>query len=473
MNAAVADAGHVRATILESYRRRTERSAEHYAKASQVLAGGTTGNLRYFPPYPLYFSQGAGSEVVDADGNRYLDCFLANGPLLLGHRHPAVMASVQQYAALGSLQVNPPLAVEVARLIQQAVPCAERIRFLNSGTEAVMTAMRLARAFTGKRKVLKFFGHYHGQLDALLIGLGSVPAAIGLGIGNEAASSTVLCPYEDIEALERALNSDPDIAAVILDPAMHAGGLWGSSSKYLKAVRELTARQGVVLIFDEVITGFRLAFGGAQSVHAVTPDLATFGKALGAGGKLAAVAGREEILRSLAPDRPPGRGPVFQSGTYNDGTEALACAVAALKLYKELHEGGAYASLTRRAERLAVGLREAFKRHAVPCHVNQLGPMLQLFFSDAEPSFEAFSGLPAGPLALFYLALINAGILLSLPTSNHVYLSFAHTDADIEKILEAVAVVLDRFDFSAVVRAGIGEVSPNDRSKSCEPYAKS
>jgi glutamate-1-semialdehyde 2,1-aminomutase len=275
-------------------------------------------------------------------------------------------------------------------------------------------------------------------------------------------------PYDDIEGLIAALDDNRDVAAVILDPAMHAGGLWGSSTEYLRSVREVTSARSIVLIFDEVITGFRLALGGAQGVHGVTPDLATYAKALGAGEKLAAVAGREELMRALDPDKPSIRASVFQSGTGNDGTYALAAGLAAVRCYREQDVGGGYRTLIARAERLAQGLRVAFSRRGVPCHVNQLGPMLQLFLSHANPGFEAFSSVPPGPLALFYLAMINAGILLSLPTSNHVYLSFAHSDEDVAQILETAATVLDRYDFGVLIRAA-DEASPRPESKANSP----
>jgi glutamate-1-semialdehyde 2,1-aminomutase len=443
-------------TIVDDYRRRTPASAEFHTRGRKVLAGGTTGNLRYFQPYPLYFSSGSASSMIDVDGNRYIDCFLCNGPLLLGHRHPNVVNATRQSEAVGSLVVNPPLAVEVAEVMQRTVPCAERIRFLNSGTEAVMTAVRLARAFSGRDKVVKFHGHYHGQDDQFLVGLDVTARSFGAGIPREAFANTILARYGDVSALVEALDRNPDVGAVILDPAMHSGGLWGSSTTYLRAVRDLTLNRGIVLIFDEVITGFRLAAGGAQVVHGVTPDLATFAKALAAGEKLAAVAGREEIMSALDPSGPSATATVFQSGTGNDGTIALAAALGAVTTYREFDSSGAYATLNARAEKLANGIRGAFSARSVPCHVNQLGPMLQLFLSEVSPSFEAFAGIATGPVELFYLAMINEGILLSLPTSNHIYLSFAHTDADIDRIIAKVHVVLDTYDFGAVIRAGNG-----------------
>jgi glutamate-1-semialdehyde 2,1-aminomutase len=439
----------VRDDIVATYRRLTGASAAAYQRAAHSLAGGTTGNLRYFPPYPVYFQGGDGARMTDLDGRSYLDCFLCNGPMLLGHRHPAVLAEMARHERLGSLLVNPVLAVNLAELLQELIPAAARVRFLNSGTEAVMAATRYARAFTGKSRIIKFFGHYHGQDDQFLVGVSAGPETLGRGIPPASVSQSVLLPYGDLPALEAALAAG-DVAAVILDPAMHAGGLWGSTPGYLRGVREATARHGALLIFDEVITGFRLALGGAQALYGVTPDLATFGKALGAGEKLAAVVGSEAVMRCLDPQT-PGGATVFQSGTGNDGTSALAAALGAIGEYRRLDGEGGYARLDALGQRLAAGLRNAFAQRGVPCHVNQLGPMLQIFLSAAAPGFVAFSKLDTGPVALFYLALINAGVLLSLPTSNHIYLSFMHTEADIDEIVAKAAGVLDRYDFAALV----------------------
>jgi glutamate-1-semialdehyde 2,1-aminomutase len=458
MNGAAAVVGHspdvdaIRRQIVDGYRERTPGSAREFARASAVLAGGTTGNLRHFHPYPLYFRGGSGSRMVDVDDRDYIDCFLCNGPLLLGHRPAAVEAAIAAHAALGSIVVNPPLAADLALAIRDALPFAERIRFLNSGTEAVLTAVRLARAFTGRDKIVKFLGHYHGQDDQFLVGLDPSGAPLGAGVPPNAYAATALLRYGDAAALEQTL-AGGDVAAVLLDPAMHSGGLWGSTSEFLAAARELTRTHGTVLIFDEVITGFRLGLGGAQAHYNVTPDLGTYAKALGAGEKLAAVAGRADILLGLDPDRPAGARAVFQSGTGNDGTTGLAAGLAAVTAYRQLDRDGGYEALFARSRALADGLRAAFARHRVPGHVNQLGPMLQLFLTEAPATFEACAGIPTWPVALFYLALINEGILLSLPTSNHIYVSFAHTDDDIAEILAKADAILDRYDFGALVRA--------------------
>lgn len=440
-------------SIVAEYRRLTPRSAAMFERGRQSLVGGTTGNLRFFSPYPLYFRTGEGAELTDVDGRLLIDCFLCNGPMLLGHRHPSVMESLRRTREVGSLVVNPELAVDVAEAIQRAVPCAQRVRLLNSGTEAVLAAVRIARAHSGKPKIVKFFGHYHGQDDQFLVGLDPSGNTVGAGIPAETFANILQVRYGDVAALEAVLKGRQDVAAVMLDPAMHAGGLWGSSSDFLREVRELTHRRNVLLIFDEVITGFRLARGGAQGFHGVTPDLATFAKALGAGEKLAAVAGREDVMSVVDPTRSAAGSAAFQSGTGNDGTSALAAGVAALDEYERLDRAGAYGRLNDLGSALARGFRNAFSRRGVPHHVNQLGSMLQLFLTDQPPSFESYASLRPDAVALLYLALINEGVLLSLPTSNHIYLSFAHTATHLDRILSAVDRVLARYDFGELAGA--------------------
>ena len=436
--------------IFTAYRKLTPASAAYHQRARQSLAGGTTGNLRFFPPYPFYETGGRGARVMDLDGNEYIDCFLCNGPLLLGHNHPDVIAAIEEHRQTGPLVVNPPIIAEAAERVQETVPCAERVRFLNSGTEAVIMAVRYARAFTGNSKVVKFYGHYHGQADQFLTGLGPTAEPFGAGVPGAAASNTLLTGYGAIDALAKLIRTHGDIAAVILDPAMHAGGLWGSKRDFLQALRELTSKHNIVLIFDEVITGFRLAPGGAQAYYGVTPDLATLGKALAAGEKLAALAGKEEIMRVVDPLAAAGTPRVFQSGTANDGTAAIAAAMGAINAYRDLNAGNQYQHLFDTGGRLAQGIRQAFQTRNIPCHVNQLGPMLQIFLCAEEPTFENYIGLDPAVLSLFFLALINEGVILTLPTSGHIYLSFAHTHEDIEEIIEKVNLVLDKYDFSSL-----------------------
>lgn len=436
--------------IIRDYRARTPRCAELHDRARSSLAGGVSGNLRYFSPYPLYMQSAHGSRTTDVDGNDYIDCFSANGPLLLGHNHPALVEAVNRTRPLGALPLNPEIMVECAELVKDIVPCAERVRFLNTGTEAVMTAVRIARAFTGKSGLVKFHGHYHGQDDQFLIGIDASDALFSDGVAPGATGCIRLCRYLDLERLETLFVSDQDIAAVIMDPAMHAGGLWGSDREKLVALREISERYGVLLIFDEVISGCRLAPGGAQQYFGVTPDLVTMAKALAAGEKLALVAGKREIMSVVNPRAEVGTPRVFQSGTVNDGPAALASASAALREYRRLHADGEYEKLEHQTGLVRRALEEGFHEAGIPCQVNHLASMLQIHLGANDYSFETSQGQDTRVLQLFYLALINQGVILSLPTSNHIYFSFAHSGKDFEFIRDKISYVFNLYGFGSL-----------------------
>jgi glutamate-1-semialdehyde 2,1-aminomutase len=441
----------LRSMIFADYIEKTPSSSSMFNRAKQFMPGGVSGNLRFFAPYPLYMASGQGSKTYDVDGNEFIDCFSMNGPLLLGHNHPAQLEALEKMKGKGFLLLNPEIMVECAELITKVIPCAERVRFLNTGTEAVMSAVRIARGYTRKTKILKFFGHYHGQQDQFLFGMGTTRAIFSDGVPNDSAASTLANVYGDIDNVAKVLTEDSDIAAVILDPAMHAGGLWGSKQEDLEALRVLTQKHAVLLIFDEVITGFRLALGGAQEYFGVTPDLVTMAKATGGGEKIAFVAGSADVMSVVDPLAPNTTPRVFQSGTVNDGAIALAVTKATIETYQDLNAKGGYQRLESLALRLKKGMSEAFSRHGMFCQVNQLASMLQLFIAPHPVTFETCQGLNMTAVELFYHALINEGILLSLPTSNHIYLSFAHTDADIALILEKVEVVLTKYDFCGAI----------------------
>jgi len=439
--------------VVADYRRKTPGSRALFERASDLLPGGASGNLRFFPPYPLYTASGDGCRAIDVDGASYIDCFSCNGPLLLGHRHPAVMGAIAELDAVGSLVVNPEVMVRCAEKLRELIPCAERVRFLNSGTEAVMTAVRYARAYTGKSRVIKFHGCYHGQQDPFLLGFAPGEEIFGTGVPRSAGQSLLSLPCNDVASFQQALDAHDDVAAVLIDPAMHAGGLWGADRGFLEALRSLTRERGIVLIFDEVITGFRMGLGGAQAYHGVIPDLATFAKALSAGEKLAAVVGSERVMRvtdPLAADEGPR---VFQSGTGNDGTFALAAALGALGEYERLAAKGEYKALFDRVKRLETSIRSAFEKHGIGLHTNRLCSMMQMFITDLEPSFERYLALDNEILDLFYLALINEGVILTLPTSNHIYFSFTHDEAAMSEIAAGVVTVLDKYPFAEAVRA--------------------
>ena len=442
----------IRQQIIDEYIRLTPKSQKFFERSEKALVAGVTGNLRFFKPYPLYFAGGQGSLIIDIDDNEYIDCFLCNGPLQLGHRPKKILEAIQQHDSTGALVVNPMLATEVAERLIEIIPSAERVRFVSSGTEAVMTAIRCARGATGKSKIVKFLGHYHGQSDQFLVGLGPSSTPVGDGIPQSSIANTLLLPYGNIDALEHTLEQEKDIAAVLLDPAMHAGGLWGSQKEYLSDVRKLTIKHGVLLIFDEVITGFRLALGGAQELYNVTPDLSTFAKALCAGEKLGAIVGRKEVMDVLDPRRGRKQSAIFQSGTTNDGTDALAATLAALDQYIGINNEDGFNRVTNLTKDLVTGLRKIFYAHDVPCHINQLGPMLQLFLTDqGRLNFETSSKIDLQPLYLFTLALLSEGVLFALPGSTHVYISFCHSEDDVRKILQSTKNILNRYDFSFLV----------------------
>lgn len=445
-----------RSKITAAYEAKTPRSKAMFARATSVLPGGASGNLRYFAPYPIYMSSGDGCISRDVDGNEYIDCFSCNGPLLLGHRHPAVVGAMEELARVGSLVVNPEILVECAELIQSSIPSAERVRFLNSGTEAVMTAIRYARAYTGKVKILKFFGHYHGQDDQFLLGVAPSRDTFGDGIPKEAIENTLTVKCNHKLAFETLMAERDDIAAVIIDPAMHSGGLWGVDPEFLALLREVCSEKGVVLIFDEVITGFRMGVGGAQEYYGVKPDLTTLAKALAAGEKLGVVAGSAEIMAVTDPLAPTDTPRVFQSGTGNDGTMALAAAAGAIKEYKRLSAAGEYENLWSRVERLENSLRDAFSDKGIGFHVNRKCSMMQIFISDLPPSYEAYASISHELLDLVYLALLAEGVMLSLPTSNHIYFSFSHDDAAFDQIEAAVRTVLEKYPIAEAYKQQTG-----------------
>lgn len=438
----------LREEVVGDYVARTPASRALFERARKVLPGGVSGNLRFFAPYPLYMRDGDGCRARDVDGNAYIDCFSCNGPLLLGRRHPAILRALDRVRDHDALTVNPEIMVECAERIIAVVPCAERVRFLNSGTEAVMAAIRYARGHTGKDRIVKFHGHYHGQDDQVLVGLTSAPTTFGAGVPSASVANTLLLPFNDLVAFAALMRTHDDVAAVILDPAMHSGGLWGASPEFLAGVREITKRCGVVLIFDEVITGFRLAPGGAQAHHGVTPDLATFAKALSAGERLGAVAGSAAVMSVTDPLAPAGTPRVFQSGTANDGTFALAAATAAIGEYQRLDAEGAYTRLAARTAAFDASLRSAFERRGMRLQANRLASMMQLFLAPDDVSVESPGDAGGDLLTLFYLALINNGVLLSLPTSNHLYFSFAHDTSAFEEIGNAVEAALGAYPFA-------------------------
>jgi len=378
-----------------------------------------------------------------------IDHFLCGATLLLGHRHPRLVEAQQRAVAGGSLVLNPMLVTEVAEQLQAMVPAAERVRFLNSGTEAVMTSFRFARAFTGRDKIVKFLGTYHGMEDQVLVGLDTRGIRLGQGIPESMVADIVNADFTDLDALE-AILAKGDVAAVLIDPSMHHGGLWAGDSAHYEAIQRMANEAGSLVIFDEVISGFRLAAGGAQEYFGITPDLAVFGKALGAGERFGAIVGRAEVMAVADPSTRRSGPFAFQSGTCNDSFVAMTSAAAALSLYDEHGRSGGYVAIATLADRLGSGLVQAFASHGIACHANTLGPMVRLFLTDGPLDYAHVSRLPSRPINLFHLALLTEGVL-TLPGSNDFFLSFAHTEDDIDQVIAAAHRALDTFDVAALL----------------------
>jgi glutamate-1-semialdehyde 2,1-aminomutase len=427
---------------------RWARSRSLLERARRSLAGGVSSPFRAKFPVPLYFADASGSRMTDVDGNRYIDYTLAWGPLILGHRHPALVEALRRQADRPHiLGAQHELEYEVAEKIQRLVPCAERVAFTSSGSEAVQLALRLARAATGRSLILKFEGHYHGWMDSVLIshhpradevGPLEKPHAVLESRGQVAnvVENVLVAPWNRLEIVERLFaERGREIAAVILEPVLCNSGCLLPLPGYLEGLRRLTESHGALLIFDEIITGFRMALSGAQGHYGVTPDLATFGKALGGGPPLSAVAGRREIMELMF------TGGVAFGGTFNGNPISLACARATLTEL-EREGGAALARANRTGQKLMEGIREIARRHGVPLQVCGFGAAFALHFTARSELRDYRDTLEDDRerLATFLLRALEHGVY-ALP-DGRMYVSAVHTEQDVAETLEAVDKVL-------------------------------
>lgn len=439
----------LRERIYEQYMKRTPRSRQLYDRACKSLVAGVAASSRFYEPYPLYMSHGEGSRIFDVDENEYIDCHLNYGPLLLGHCHPQVIEAMRKELDKGLLMANPEITVEYAELLKGILPWADMVSFANTGVEVIMLAVRVARAFTGKNKIIKFYGHFHGQYDQLLVAIyNTSDKPNSAGITSESLSNTILAKYMDIDIVKDILAKDNDIAAIILDPLMSMGGLWPPSHEYLKELRQVTESHGALLIFDEIISGFRLAPGGASEFYGVAPDLAVYAKGMAAGGKLAALVGKKNIMSPLVPAEITTQKEITitHGATFVDGTAAFAAAIASLKAYKEMKKSGGYKRLFQMSEELKMGIELALQKCGVPCHINALGGCLKVYLTNLAPSFEVYSNLDTTVRDLFALSLIPEGVKV-MPKGGRVYLSFAHTTEDIQAIIDSAKKSAERYRF--------------------------
>jgi len=419
-------------------------SRDLFARAQKILVGGVDSPVRAFRAVggePLIIDRARGSRIVDVDGREFIDYVCSWGALILGHADPDVVAAVADQAARGtSYGMTSPLEIELGERISAAVPSIERIRFVSSGTEAAMSAVRLARGFTKRDLILKFEGGYHGHADGFLSEAGSGLATLGIaaspGVPAEFAALTLNVPYSDVAAVEEIFARHPhNIAAVIVEPVAANMGVVPPAPGFLESLRHITERDGALLIFDEVITGFRLAYGGAQTAFEIHPDLTVLGKIIGGGLPVAAYGGRREIMEMVAP-----LGPVYQAGTLSGNPLAMRAGLASII---KLGDSGFYEGLARKAERLTAGIRETLREFRVPGQVNASGSLLTLFFaSDPIRNYADARKSDTTVFAAFFREMLSRGIFLAPSQFEALFISSAHTDDDIDRTLAAARASL-------------------------------
>jgi len=418
------------------------RSSEIFSEAKNIFPGGVNSPVRAFRSVggePFIVKYGKGPFLFDVDGNRYVDYINSWGPLVLGHAHPAVVEALHVQAQLGtSYGACHEREVELARVVQELFPSLEMMRFVNSGTEAGMAVVRLARGFTGRRKILKFEGCYHGHADMLLARAGSGVLTLGLpdcaGVPTAAVEDTLVAEFNSIESVERLFHAcGADIAAVILEPVVGNCGLLVPKPEFLKALRAITEKHGALLIFDEVMTGFRVHLGGAQALYGVRPDLTMLGKVIGGGLPVGAFGGRQEIMEHLAP-----LGPVYQAGTLSGNPLAM---VAGLTTLTEWRKSGVFERASGVAERLVEGLRTGAASHGLPLVGQSVGTLFGFFFSSGPvSSFRDTLGTDKAAFNRFFHAMLEAGVYFAPSAFEAGFVSVAHEGEALEHTLRALDV---------------------------------
>ncbi len=421
-----------------------QRSHELYQRAKQLMPGGVNSAARAFGAVggePIVFERGSGAYLFDVDGNRYIDYIGSWGPHILGHANPRIVAAVRQAAERGTSFGTPTEAEnQLAELIVEAVPSIEKIRLVNSGTEATMSAIRLARGFTGREVIIKFAGNYHGHVDSLLVCAGSSAATLGVpdspGVTAGTSKDTLILKYNDPQAVIAAFaKHGPRMAAVILEPVVGNMGCVSATAEFLTTLRQQTAEHGALLILDEVMTGFRVAYGGAQSLLGVRPDLTTLGKIVGGGLPVGVFGGKAEIMDHVLP-----AGKVFQAGTLSGNPLACAAGIAALT---QLRDDPPYERLEALSARLAAGLDRAATDAGVPHTLRRVGSMMTLFFNpDQVTDWDVAARCDTKAFAKYFWGLIQRGVYMPCSQYEALFVSAAHNEADIDATIDAVKQVL-------------------------------
>jgi glutamate-1-semialdehyde 2,1-aminomutase len=416
-----------------------EKSRLAFARAKKIIPGGVNSPARAFGGVggePIFIERAEGAYLFDLDGNRYLDYVLSWGPMILGHSHPKVLAAVEAAMRKGTSFGAPTEAEsELADLVIAVVPSIEKVRLVSSGTEATMSAIRLARGFTGRPMIVKFAGNYHGHVDSLLVAAGSSAATLGVpnspGVTEGTARDTLVLQYNDVAGLEAAFERHgAKIAGVIIEPVVGNMGCVVAKPEFLRALRNLTSQHGAVLIFDEVMTGFRVAFGCAQSRLGVTPDLTTLGKIIGGGLPVGAYGGKAEIMDHILP-----AGKVFQAGTLSGNPLATAAGIATLKI---LRDENPYPQLEKLSARLVAGLHAAAESAGVPHRIGACGSMLTFFFAKEDVlDWPSASRCDSARYAKYFWNLIEHGIYMPCSQFEALFISTAHTEADIDATIAA------------------------------------
>ena len=416
-----------------------DKSLELFEAALSLMPGGVNSPVRAFKAvggHPIFIDRASGCFMYDADGNEYIDYVLSWGPMIAGHTHPAVTEALKEAVSRGtSFGAPTALEIELTRMVRDAFPSMELVRLVNSGTEATMSAIRLARAHTGRDKILKFEGCYHGHADSLLVKAGSGVATLGVpdspGVPADFAKNTLTAPFNNFEAVKMIMeNNGSDIACISVEPVPGNMGVVPSADGFLRMLREITTQYGTLLIFDEVMSGFRVAYGGAQELYGITPDLTCLGKIIGGGLPVGAYGGRKEIMEKIAPS-----GPVYQAGTLSGNPLAMTAGIETLKI---LSQPGTYERLNRLSEQLSQGFSDAAKSAGATVYNTGVGSMVCTFFTEGPVTdYESAKKSDTVAFGKFFLAMLEEGIYLAPSQFEAIFLSIAHTEEHIEKTIKA------------------------------------